>query len=346
MTGGGVAAMLRPVLQEPAMTNPAAPVLGLAVLGALLLALAACGGGGGDDGAASTGSSAATAEVQQARELAASGLFKRSGLAPVFSEPQVLGQMDQNLAGAVAPQWLANRYAATLGRLVQRAALAPPPAGVVSDLACTAVPFGGGVTADQLLVLDGKLLDMFADIANGLALRESARLSASVAQVVDAAAGLQLSFSRFCAASDPLAFPDAALTAAELERAVEIFTQLTGGIFFHEFGHVWGWHALLRLRDGLLSPGGGFFSYTSAIEDNADLTSGILGAKAGHDLAFAQMAYDLMAFVYFYRQAPGSLSFADTQTWNAQYGRTSPTYSSLAARKQLLGLGAAAWELR
>lgn len=315
--------------------------------GLLTVALVGCSGGGGGGGSAPPAStSAPTAEAQQARELAASALVKRGGLSPLPDESLALGQMDQQLTAAAAPFVQPNRYVATFNRLAQRASIGQVQAAVVSDLACTVMPFGGGVSSDRVLVLDGKLMDMFAEVSNALALREAGRLGASLEQMVDAAAGRQLAFGTFCLASDPLAFPDAVLTAEEQARAVEIFTQLTGGIFFHEFGHVWGWHALLKLRDGALWPGGGFFAYTSAIEDNADITSGILAAKSGHDLSRAQLAYDMMAFVYFYRQSPGSVSYAATQSWNAQYARSSPTYSSLATRKQLLGLGAASWGLR
>lgn len=69
---------------------------------------------------------------------------------------------------------------------------------------------------------------------------------------------------------------------------VRLFTPLAGGIHFHDLGHVWGWHALLRLRDEAFVQGL-VFGYGSVIEDNADLTAGILRAKAGRDARWPRM---------------------------------------------------------
>lgn len=305
-----------------------------------------CGGGGG--GSAPVGP--APIEVQLARDLAGSGLEKNPAYFPVTTlsvdEPFLLAQADQQLFDAVAAQIVTGRYQSTLNRLAERAQIARVQVAVVSDLACTAVPFGGGVAADRLLALDGKLLDLMAELANAIALRETGRISATDGQIVDAAAAQQLSFVRFCLPADPVAFPDAVLTPAEFDRSVEIFTQLVGGLFFHEFGHVWGWHTLAGLRDQIFFPSGGFFRYTSAIEDNADLISGVLNAKSGHDASYPKLMYDLMAFTFFYRRAPGSLAFDNVQTWQAQYQQAAPTYSSIAVRKSIIDLGYRGWQQR
>ncbi|SHM72928.1 hypothetical protein SAMN02787076_02042 [Rhizobacter sp. OV335] len=251
--------------------------------------------------------------------------------------------MDQQIVQSTSASYLAGRYTNTFNRLAQRASIARVYVQVSSDLACTAVPFGGGVAANTLMVLDGKMLDLMADVANGLAMRESGRTSLSLLQIVDLAASQQMSFSRFCQAADPLAFPDASLTPGELDRSVELFTQMTGGTFFHEFGHIWNWHSLAKLREQIFVPGGGLFTYTSVIEDNADIISGILNAKSGHAQSSAELAYDLMAFTVIYRRNPGGYSFGNTTSWQTQYQQTSPTYSSLATRKALLSSGFSGW---
>lgn len=320
-----------------------------ATAGAVALAcaalLAACGGGGGDD--ASGGS--ASPQVQQARALAAPTVTRQAGIGPVVTpfgdEAWLLYTVDLNLDLATAPALLPGRYAQTLQRLRTRTGITGDDTRVVSDLACTAMPFGGGIAGDRVIVLDGKLLDVMAEVANGIALRESGRLAATDAQIVDAAAAAQLGFAFFCRAADPIAFPDAVLDSREFERAVEIFAQLAGGIYFHEFGHVWGWHALLRLRDQAFVQGR-VFGYSSAIEDNADLTAGILSAKAGHDARWPRMMFDLMSFTFMYRRQPGWVGYADVQTWAAQFQQLSPTYSPLAQRKQWVDLGYAAWQQR
>lgn len=318
----------------------------LALASALLVA--ACGGRSGDGGA--TNAEVVQPEVQQARELATSGLQRRAGFFPVVTaagdEGAYLLQKDQQLANALGRYVISNRYASTLNRLATRAGISRVQAAVVSDLACTSVPFGGGVATDSLLALDGKLFDVLAEVANALALRETGRLVAPLEQIVDNAAARQINFANFCVASDPIAYPDSLLSAAEFDRSVEYFTQLAGGLFFHEFGHVWGWHTLIGLRDRILFPAGGIFSYTSAIEDNADITSGILSAKSGHDPAMPKLTYDLMAFTYFYRRNPGFVSFSNIQAWDTQYAQSAPTYSSLAVRKTLIDLGYSAWGRR
>ena len=262
---------------------------------------------------------------------------------PFVDEYIILNQADQSLVDALAPFALANRYVNTINRLKVRANISAANVRVVSDLACSPVNVGGGVTADANVFLDGKLLDMAADVANGLAMRESGRLQLTTAQIVDFSATQQLSFANFCRPSDPLAFPDANLSQAEGQRSVEIFTQLVGGILFHEYGHVWGWHYLLGVRDRLLNPGGGFYTFTSANEDQADFIAGVLSAKSGHQLSYPQFEMDLMAFTATYRANPGYVTFLGTLGWQQQFQRTSPQYSSLAVRKQTIERGYLAW---
>lgn len=308
--------------------------------------VSACGGGGDDP----PPTPPVAPEVAQARLLAGSGLTANPSLAPVTTavvdEPGILALQDQQLVQAAGGTVLAGRYNATLQRLAQRAQIARVNVIVSSDMACTAIPFGGGVGGNDVMILDGKFLDLMAEVANGLALRESGRVATPLDAIVDQAAAAQMSFPLFCRASDPIAFPDNVLTPQELDRSVEIFTQLTGGTFYHEFGHVWGRHRLLMLRDQLLAPGGGFFSYTSAIEDNADLTSGILSAKAGHAAEYPKLTYDLLTFSFFARRAPGTVVYANVNSWQVQYQQNSPTYSSLATRKSTIDLGYSAWSRR
>ena len=76
------------------------------------------------------------------------------------------------------------------------------------------------------------------------------------------------------------------------------------------------------------------------------LVSGVLNAKSGHDASHPTLAYDLMTFTYFYRRAPGTVSFASVQAWHTQYQQTSPTYSSLIRRRSLVDLGFSAWQRR
>jgi hypothetical protein len=309
----------------------------------LAFLVTACGGGG-----ESTSQPQVVApEVEQARLLASSAVTRRAGLFPIstnlINEPLVLAQQDVMLQEQFGPLVISGRFSKTLERLRTRAQIQSWKIAVLSDIACNGSSIGGGAAADSQIVLDGKQLDLEADIANGLALREAGKLSMSIPQIVDLAAAKQLSFAAFCKPTEPSAFPDAGLTTAEQDRAVEIFAQLAGGIVYHEFGHVWGWHSLNKIREQVLAPQNGLFRFSSATEDNADITAGILSAKAGHDQFFAQMAYDLMAFTYNYRRAPGSVSFVDTISWESQYNKSAANYSSLALRKTLVVLGYSAW---
>jgi hypothetical protein len=121
---------------------------------------------------------------------------------------------------------------------------------------------------------------------------------------------------------------------------------MVGGILFHEFGHIWGRHMLLRVRESSVYPQGGFFTYTSAIEDNADVIAGILSAKSNHDSSYPKFMVDLMTFTYFYRRAPGSVFFAQSLSWQGQYQQLEPSHSSSAVRKNLIGLGYQGWQNR
>ncbi len=321
-----------------------------ALLVIALFTQAGCGDAGDGNGSPSPSAGSAGVEVDLARRLQTQGLEKNPQywpvVTPLINEPLALLQMDQQLLQGTSATIVARRYESSLVELVRRANIARAFVYVSSDLACTSSPFGGGVAADTVIVIDGKMLDLMADVANGLAMRESGRLSLTIPQVVDLAAAQQMSFSRFCTTTNPLAFPDARLSSQEFNRSVEMFTQFLGGVFFHEFGHTWNWHSLFKLRENAFVPGGGFSSYTSAVEDNADLIAGVLSAKAGHDPALVKMSFDLMAFSYFYRRSPGSYSFNNTTSWQSQYSQTSPNYSSLAARKSLLDAGFSGWQRR
>jgi hypothetical protein len=325
---------------QPSRANSWPRLLPRIVLSAGALLVAACGGGG------STPAPNEPIEVQLARQLAPVGIEKNPDFFPVagvINEPALLAAKDQELLQASGALSVAPRFVNTLSKIAVRAQIARVNVFVVNDLACTSVPFGGGVATNAVIVLDGKLLDLMADVANGIALVETGRLQATISQVVDAAAAQQLAFGRYCAASDPLSFPDGALTQAERDRGVEVFAQLVGGLLFHEFGHIWNWHTLAGLRDQILFPSGGFFRYTSALEDNADLIAGVLSAKAGHDPSLTKLTYDLMTFTYFYRRAPLQTTFAAVQSWETQYQQSSPTYSSLATRKALIDAGYRGW---
>ncbi|HEX5312284.1 hypothetical protein [Aquabacterium sp.] len=285
-------------------------------------------------------------EVRLARQLAVNPVTRTTEITPVsypVNEPAALFQTDLNLTRMLYANVIPDRYSATLSRLASRTQINGLNAQVVNDLACSPVPFGGGIAGADAVYLDGKLLDLMADIANGLAMKASGRLSASLSQIVDTAAAQQLSFANFCVPSAPLAFPDAMLTPAELDRSVEIFTQLAGGILFHEFGHVWARHTLLQLRDSIINPQGGFFAYTSATEDNADVISGVLSAKANHESTYPKMMIDLMTFAYFYRRSPGAVFFDQALTWQAQLQQMEPKHSSSAQRKMLIDLGFSGW---
>lgn len=328
------------------MANTSTKYLSL-VAGICLAILGGCGGG--DSG----GSGAVVQvpyEIQIARALQPAGLSKNPVISPLvtpfINEPIALAQIDLQALQNTSRFLLLNRYSVILSRLMQRGGIGRLDTRIASDLACSAAQAGGGIASDSVIVMDGKMLDTMADVANGLALRESGRSTLSISQVVDAAAAHQMSFMRLCGFSNPLAFPDGLLTTIESDRATEIFTQFFGGILFHEFGHVWNWHSLVQIREQLFVPGGGFFRYTSAIEDNADLISGILNAKSGHNPFYTKMAYDLMAFTYLYRRSPSAFSFNQVTAWESQYSRISNTHSSLAVRKSLVDGGFFAWQQR
>jgi hypothetical protein len=312
------------------------------VLTAAALSLAGCGGGGG--AGSSSNNPVESPEQAMARALAGPTVSRDASIpAPLPSEEATLYQQDAVAAGSVGGMLLPGRYATTIGVLVQRAGLnlQSMQVYVAADLSC-GTGIAGGFAGYAQLVLDGKLLDVLGDVANYMALLRSGRATASLDAVMDTI--VYAHAGRPCMANDPLVVPFSALSPAELSDADSIFYQLAGGIFFHEFGHLWSSDALTSLRANYV-PGLAYMLmyYPTASEDRADVTSGILSAKSNHSLANAQLWLDVAPYLWLVQRGYPVLSYADKATTLAYVAQIDSTHSSPVVRQRTMARGFNAW---
>ncbi len=233
-----------------------------------------------------------------------------------------------------------NRYQDVVQRLKGQVGIdASVPVTVTPDMQCFA-PFGGGLTGFGAIALDGKLLDILNEYSNYLALAADGHTT--IGRNVALANIVTAHNSVFCASYDPFFFPAASLSAAEQQNANQFMDSFVGADMFHEFGHYWGWALIIELRASF-TPFGQFFIYPTQIEDQADFVSGVLSARARHNIARGQEVYDLMTFQYLNRSA-GVIDIALVeQTWQGQFVQSAGNYQSLAGRKNTFARGFASF---
>lgn len=224
-----------------------------------------------------------------------------------------------------------------IGRLKQQAGIDDAvEIDVVPDLQ-TLVSAGGGATGTGLVVVDGKFLDILFEYAHYVAMAENGETSDPVISALD---GIVAYHDALSGQNVPPGYYAAQSPEAQ-DAAVAHFDSFAGAILYHEFGHYWSWACIDSVRFQY-AVGTGIYYWPSKVEDDADLISGVLSAKAGHAQADAIAMIDLMAFYTLYRQRYVQ-SFADVEAAYIQYVQMAQNYSSLAGRKQLIQQGYADW---
>ncbi len=188
---------------------------------------------------------------------------------------------------------------------------------------------GGGVAGHELIVIDGKLLEVLDEVAVYLTFSERGLTTLDLPTAINriVAAHMSVRLARV-----PRTIFTAPLSPALATRVEEHFDSLAGAFVFHEFGHHWSWICLDQLLQQWAMQRG-FFVYPAKIEDDADFISGILNRKAGNTLSDVQLAYDVLALlgVVHQGQPPNFLGVA--LDYQRQFLTQSPSYSPLAVRK-------------
>lgn len=205
---------------------------------------------------------------------------------------------------------------------------------VAVDLMST-VGFGGGVTGHELIVIDGKLLEVLDELALYLTLAEDGLTTVDLATAINRIVAAHMSVrSRFA----PRMVFTASLGPSATTRFEQHFDSLAGAFVFHEFGHHWAWSCLDQaLQNESLRRG--FLPYPQKMEDDADLISGVLSRKAGHQLSEVQLAYDVLT-LFGVVQSGQPPDFARVALdYQQQFVSQSSNYSPLAVRKDNVRVG-------
>ncbi|MHC4470864.1 MAG: hypothetical protein ACYTDY_09085 [Planctomycetota bacterium] len=249
---------------------------------------------------------------------------------PTLFESQILAGNDvQILSGALAVPGY-DAYDETVDRLLARAGIL----GNIEFITVTRFPDSwgaiGGLAGHDILLLDGKYLDILREYANAQARFRLSFIPPLIDEIVENHnATLQPN-------PDGYVYRTSDLDDVERQRADRIFESLAGLIVYHEFGHYFLYHQLKRLRESA-SPLAFFNPLTRFAESQADIVAGILASKVGLDELLAQQAYDILGLYGNDRQNP-ALNIADILSPAFQQRDTGP-YESLADRKILMRSG-------
>ncbi len=223
------------------MARDSGPHLRLAALALAALFLTACpntGGGDGDDD-----------EIQIPLEAALAGdPISRD---PNHSKPTPFEQvsldvLDDSLA-ALADAFPYDAYDAAGDFLLDAVDVDPGPNGqVLTDFRDAGLLFGGGAAGHDVLILDGKFLDILSEYATFLALSQTGQ---DLTDPEDALDTIVVSHNASpMTNSGGITWMVDDLDAPTLAISNDIFSALMGGVLYHEFGHVYLFHVLDGLR--------------------------------------------------------------------------------------------------
>lgn len=153
----------------------------------------------------------------------------------------------------------------------------------------------GGQAGSSLLILDGKLFDIYAEVANWSVLHGDGAITDPFDQAVTRIVSYHDSAP--CQQLAPILYPDRFLSFSQLQRSIALFRQLAGNVIFHEYGHYWQGAMYQQLLQKIT--GTDVYSnylFPSRFEDEADVIAGILGKKTGALVINLQVAHDLMTY--------------------------------------------------
>ena len=251
---------------------------------------------------------------------------------PSSYESQLLQALDANLYQDLTTAPIVNTYQADIGLMAVRAGLGSVSITTVSDMRLSAPRvrgFGGGMAGHGFLVIDGKLLDVLADYARYVALREAGVAFANDDGMLNDIVARHNAV--FGANPLGLSFMADALTPSQTVRAREVFLRSAAPMLYHEFGHLFLWNSLDRLRasTGQLPS---YFLASSLNEDDADRVTGALVRKSGGTAADIAFLYDVLTF-YTYARGGAVTTIQQVRSSQVQNVSPTPTYSTPAGRK-------------
>ncbi|MFA5936238.1 MAG: hypothetical protein WC787_05310 [Patescibacteria group bacterium] len=273
-------------------------------------------------------------EILGTQELAETTIDRDACEFPQQDEIAICQQQDQQGVNQIP---YSDIFQPAIETLRNRAGISSSvPIYAVVDLQ-SIVSIGGGVTGHGLVLVDGKFLEILFEVASYIAMFNAGETADDYITAYDSIVSYHNSYP----GQTMLLGMYYTESQAVMAETNELFYMLAGAILYHEYAHYWSWVCIDQLRAQL--NGGGILNYwPSKFEDDADIIAGVLTGKAGHPVVYAMLTMDLMAFYYLQRQGYAQ-SFARIESDYNQYMQSSPNYSSLATRKNLIQRGWDDW---
>jgi hypothetical protein len=296
----------------------------------MLALLVGCGPG---DASTPAGSSGAPPSAPTIQELLARNPLTRdpTQTATAQEDAYLKANADPYLYGVANQAGVNGRYDARLSGLQASVGIsATYNAAVLTDFRLGGIAYRGGITGHAVLLLDGKFLDILHEYATFLALSDVGAVLVTPEFALDVIIPMHNAVAG--AVSDDLIYSAAIgdIFGVDVRPAAEnYFRSLAGAILFHEFGHIYLWHMLDRLRAQY-----SFFPannpFVAAAEDDADTISGMLAKKAGLSRSLIDDTYLVLDY-YSLQQVQGSTRLADIVD-PAHFDKAQAPYSSLRGR--------------
>jgi hypothetical protein len=276
---------------------------------------------------------------QIAGQLAGSNLIRSNSVHPPTSiELGLISQFENfNLQGLqFTPDW--NTW---VDNLKSDAGISPSvQIEVTYDLRTSAVlgTVAGGDTQHNFVILDGKFLEISSDYSTWISTQEAQKRVPSEAERTAAIDSIVIAHMSMIQPVPPLYGNPGNLPPDILSKWTDHFKSMAGAIMYHEYGHYWGW-ALLSGTIRKHQQVSALALHPSGYEDQADLISGMLSKKAGHNPNDGMLMFDLMTYYGLYKLGLAQSFSQVTNSTVLQYTSLNAAYSPISARKNTFGIG-------
>jgi hypothetical protein len=200
----------------------------------------------------------------------------------------------------------------------------------------------GAIALHDVVVVDGKFVDILLEYSVYLALLQTDSTDVGEFEAVDKIAAAHLNHYGTVPA---FYYPMDQLSPEQETLAIYNFLSAFAAVLYHELGHLYLYHGLDAIRAGDTSTQSDdvLITRTPVREDDADLSAGILLARAGFDEMRGTAMLDLLAF--FVGLQTGEFTTSTEVVADFQQTLVSGlTYSSLAQRKSNLARGYRVYE--
>ena len=278
-----------------------------------------------------------SSETSLARALSANSIFK-SPISPALSNFEALRLRSQDFnfyISGLRSQYYENlvRSVATRARISSNASFT-----VTQDFQLIpGIRFSGGIAGHEVVMLDGKYLDILFEYANYLVMRErnltfddGLLAINSIVANHNSYFGFRTYFTRYNGLF---------LNFSDQQYAESLFQSLIAFIVYHEYAHVYLNHAVESSR---ISSYVEYYqvNFSSTQEDAADFIAGVLIAKSGLSYNLANFGLDILHF--YIDQRTGFRTSINQIPSDAFFDNPNDRYSTLINRHQSVAMG---WRL-